>query len=784
MHPGQVIAAFLAFLLFAGVGGVLAAGLVMPVVAATGSVTQASSELFDDLPGELGSEEMSEQSVILDRNGKLLARFYMWNRIVVPMEKIDPIMGQAVIAIEDKRFFEHGGIDTEGLMRAAFTNLSGGALQGGSTLTQQYVKNVLVEHSRVSDDPEAYVEATDPTLGRKLREAKMAISLEKSRSKEEILEGYLNVAQFGASVWGVEAAARHYFSHSAEEMTPAEAAVLAGVTNAPNKYDPVLNPENSKKRRDLVLRKMLEQDFITQEEYDEAVEIEIEDMLDVNSAPSGCAAAKNAAYFCDYVKRVIQNDETFGEDRTERTKLLMQGGLTITTTLDPKMQKEAHRALVDAIPESDPSKISNAVTTVEPGTGEILAMAQNTRFGKASKKRPRATEVNFNTDKDYGGSNGFQTGSTFKAFVLASWLESGKSLHDMVDAPPRKTFPASSWTYDGCRSWATDTTIRNIEPSAGRMSVLDATKRSSNTGYVTMANQMNMCNIGKLAASMGLQRADGPTDAGEPLRYNTTFVIGTNELSPLRMASAFATFAANGTYCEPRAILSIKDADDNELPVPEANCEDVLSPKVTAGVTHALQAVAGPGGTGSAAKLPGRPTAGKTGTSNNDYDAWFVGYIPQAATAVWVGHSESQTSMFNSTINGRFYSQVFGGAIAAPIWNDYMARAVEDWEVKDFPKADDKVIYGERKPVPTVLGQDIDAAKQTLTSAGFDVKVGEEGYSERFPEDSVGWQSSTGRERPGATITIRPSAGPEPDKDKDKDKDSDDDDDSDESDDE
>src|SRR5699024_9148793 len=193
-----------------------------------------------------------------------------------------------------------------------------------------------------------------------------------------------------------------------------------------------------------------------------------------------------------------------------------------------------------------------------------------------------------------------------------------------------------------------------------------------NTGYVTMANQMNMCDIGKMAASMGLQRADGPTDDGEPLRYNTTFVIGTNELSPLRMAAAFATFAANGTYCEPRAILSIKDADDNELSVPDAACEDVLSPKVTAGVTHALQAVAGPGGTGSAPELPGRPTAGTTETRNNGDAAWFVGYIPQAYAAVWVRHSESQPSMFNSAINGRFYSQVFGGAIAAPICNDYM----------------------------------------------------------------------------------------------------------------
>ncbi len=762
MNPGQVIAAFLAFLLFAGVGGVLAAGLVMPVVATTGSVAQASSELFDDLPSELGSEEMSEQSVLRDRNGKVLARFYMWNRIVVPLDKVDPRMSKAVMAIEDHRFYEHGGVDAEGLMRAAFTNLSGGSLQGGSTLTQQYVKNVLVENSRAADDQEAYIQATDTTLGRKLREAKMAISLEKTRSKDEILEGYLNIAQFGASVWGVEAASRHYFSHSAAEMTVAEAALLAGITNAPNKYDPVLNPENSIERRDRVLLRMREEGFISTSEYEEALETPLEEMLDVSNSPSGCAAAKGAAYFCDYVKRVIQNDETFGETRAERTQLLMQGGLNITTTLDPKMQKEAHRALVETIPENDASGISTAATTVEPGTGEILAMAQNTTFGKATDDRPRATEVNFNTDQNYGGSNGFQTGSTFKAFVLAAWLDAGKSLHDTLDTPPVKNFAANSWTYRGCTNYSDDYKSTNIEPSAGRLSVLEATKRSSNTGFVTMANQLNMCDIGATAEAMGIQRATGPTKFGDPLEYNPSFVVGSNELSPLRMAGAFATFAANGTYCEPVAILSVTDADGNELPVPESTCSEAISPTVSAGVTHALQQVAGPGGTGSAAQLPGRPTAGKTGTSDKDRDAWFVGYIPQASTAVWIGHSEEQTSMFHSTINGRYYPQVFGGVLAAPIWRNYMEPAVSDLEVKDFPKAAEKTIYGERKPVPSVIGQSVQQAQQTLQQAGFSVSVGAAGHSERFPAGAIGWQSSTGRERPGTLITIRPSAGPEP----------------------
>lgn len=769
MHPGQVVAAFLAFLMFAGVGGVLAAGLLMPMVAAAGSVTQASSELFDDLPSELGSEDMSEQTVLLDRNGDVLARFYMWNRIVVPMDKIDPIMSDAVIAVEDHRFYDHGGIDTEGLMRAAFTNLSGGDLQGGSTLTQQYVKNVLVEHSRISDDQEAYIQATDTTLGRKLREAKLAISLEKSRTKDEILEGYLNIAQFGASVWGVEAASRNYFSHSAEELTPAEAALLAGITNAPNKYDPLLNPDNALERRDRVLKRMLDQGFINEEEYEEGINTDLEDMLDVNETPSGCVTAKESAYFCDYVKRVIQNDEIFGETRADRTQLLMQGGLTIKTTIDPEMQKQAKKSLEEYVPENDPSGISNAISTVEAGTGEILAMTQNTTYGKKSKKNRRSTELNFNTNSEYGGSTGFQSGSTFKAFVLTAWLESGKSLQEMVQAPPQNEFARHTWNYDGCFDYRDDYKVTNIEQSASRLSVLDATRRSSNTGYVYMANQLNMCDIGEVAESMGVHRASGPDEQGNLLKYNPSFVLGTNEIAPLSMAAAFATYAANGTYCEPVAIISITDSDGNELPVPEANCREVISKDVSAGVTHALQAVTDSSGTANQAGIPGRPTAGKTGTSNNNYDAWFVGYVPQAATAVWVGHSEGQESMNYQTIGGRHYGQVYGGAIAAPIWRSYMEPVTKDWEAKDFPSAPDKMVYGERKQVPSVLGQSIDKAEDILNEAGFDVKVGKKGYSDRYPEGVVGWQSSLGRERPGSTITIRPSAGEEPSDSDDKD---------------
>lgn len=757
----RALSAFVAFLLFAALGGVLTAGLVMPAVAAVGQVTEASSRLFDELPSDLGDETMSDQSVLLDRNGDVLARFYLWNRIVVPMDEIAPIMAKAVVAVEDRRFFEHGGVDPEGLMRAAVNNLSGDDLQGASTLTQQYVKNVLVENSRIQKDAESYNEATERSMGRKLREAKLAVAVEKSRSKSEILEGYLNIAQFGVGVWGVEAASQYYFGHPAKDLSISEAALLAGVTNSPSRYDPERNPENSQARRDRVLRLMEQQGIITAEEQKEAASIDVEDMLELHETASGCESAGNSAFFCQYVRDVILDDPVFGETRADRSRLLMQGGLTIKTTIDPTMQKNAYKALTDQIPVNDSSGISNALSTVEPGTGEILAMAQNTPFGKPTKKHPRRTEVNYNTDRDFGGSSGFQVGSTFKAFVLTEWLKSGKSLMDVVNGSPGQTFSRQSWTYDGCTNWADDYSPRNIELGNGRMTVLHATEQSINTAFVNMANQLNMCDIAETAQSMGVHLATGPNQFDDPLNYNPSMVLGANEIAPLTMAAAFATYAANGTYCKPVAILSVTDRDGNELPVPEADCKEVLDPKIASTVNYALNKVTDPGSTGAAARLSNRPVAGKTGTANDDMAAWFVGYIPQASTAVWVGHSEGSKPMMRVTINGQYYSLVYGGKMAAPIWHNYMEPSVKDWKVEKFSSPQDKLIYGERKQVPWVLGMSEEDAKARLESAGFRVKVGSPGLSDQYPnKGEVAWQSTTGKTKPGAEVTIRVSAGP------------------------
>ncbi|MDD9205434.1 transglycosylase domain-containing protein, partial [Georgenia sp. 10Sc9-8] len=403
----------IAFVLVAVLGGVLTAGIVMPAVGAAGAVTSASTNLFEELPTELEVPQASEQSVILAGDGSHLATFYFENRIVVPLEEIAQPMRDAVVAVEDRRFYEHNGVDTEGTARALVENVFGDELQGASTLTQQYVKNVLIEQGRIAGDEDAIAAATETTISRKLREAKLAISLEQQVSKDAILTGYLNIAQFGPSHYGVESAANYYFNKSAADLTIAESAMLARITQSPAKWDPVRNPENAKDGRDTVLGTMLRNGFITQEQFDEASAVPIEEMLDPQRTPRGCAVAGNAAYFCDYVVDEILGSEVFGETEDERRQLLNRGGLIIRTTLDRERQADAMAALTAEVPVNDPSGIKSALSSVEPGTGHILAMAQTTPYGRASEEQPGATEMNLNAGTDHGGGDGFQTGSTF-----------------------------------------------------------------------------------------------------------------------------------------------------------------------------------------------------------------------------------------------------------------------------------------------------------------------------------------------------------------------------------
>jgi len=760
VRPPQLIALLLAFLLVAGIGGILSAGMLLPAVATAGAVSTASTELFQDLPDELEIPDPSQQSVILDAEGNTLATFYAENRILVGYDEISPHMRDAVVAIEDHRFFDHNGVDLEGIMRAMVSNIGGEAPQGASTITQQYVKNVLIEESRITNNSELYVEATQTEgmagIARKLREARYAIALEQRSSKEEILTGYLNIAQFGPSQWGVEAAAHYYFNKTAAELDIAESALLAGITQSPARWDPVRNPENALQRRNMVLRRMHNEGMITAAEYEAAREIAIDDMLDVQTTPRGCGVAGDAAFFCQYVVNEILNSDTYGETREERRQLLNRGGLVIHTTLDPDKQRAAFEAVTGTIPIGDESGVDMALSAIEPGTGHIIAMAQNSNFGQSSKDDPTATQVNYNVGQSHGGGLGFHSGSTFKVFTLIQWLREGNSLMQRINSDNRH-FERSDWTISCAPEVADKWSPKNLEGAGGGyMTVMDSTRLSVNTSFVVMASQMDLCDIRDVAADMGVRSGDGAELTPMP-----SMILGTNNVTPLSMANAYATLASGGIACEPIAITSVTNADGEEIPVPGPRCERVLEESVVNGVNHALQTVTRPGGTGSGAHIPGRPTAGKTGTANDDKHAWFIGYTPQLSAAVWMGHADRDREMLRITINGRWYDRIWGGRLAAPTWRDFMVEAIEDMPVEQFRGASDRVIHGERITIPHVVGRSVSDAATMLENAGFSVRIAPPADSP-WPQGVVSSVSPTGRALRGETVTIVPSTGQQP----------------------
>lgn len=678
VNPFQALALLLTFVLLAGVGGLLMAGMIIPVAAATSTVTNSGVEAFNDLPTELEPQPLAQVSYIYASDGTtLLARYYSDNRVVVGLDEISPNLQHAAIAIEDRRFYTHGGIDPKGMARALVSNLRSSDTQGASTLTQQYVKNVLIDQAKRAGDTQAVNAASEATAARKLREAKLAIALEKRMTKDEILEGYLNIAQFGASVYGVETAAQRYFGVSAKDVSIVQAATIAGITQSPNANDPLKFPDVSERRRNQVLGAMYSEQYITKEEYDAARATPLADTLNpqpINQGCEGAGGAINAGYFCDYVTKVLIQDTAFGDDLQGRIDQLYDGGLNIVTTLNPGIQDIVNRELNASLPVDNEYGFAIAGVSVDPTNGHILAMSQNRTFGNDGSA-PGTTEVNFSTDRAHGGSGGFQPGSTFKAFVLAQWFESGRTLRESVSAN-HKVWKASDFvaTPGSCEAGLRGTTWepRNSDgQGSGSMSVERATRFSVNTAFATMQSQLNLCDIAALADRVGFV----PAEPGTTTVPRMSMVLGTQETSPLSMASAYGTFANEGTHCTPIAILSVTKADGSTITPPAANCSPELSTATTNAVNYSLEQVLTDGGA-KKSRLANRTAAGKTGTTNDNKDAWFVGYTREVSTAIWMGDPLKVRSLAGSTINGTFYRNVYGSDIPAPTWKRIMDQVV------------------------------------------------------------------------------------------------------------
>ena len=656
-------------------GGVLLAFMLLPLVGGVGVLTRDVVKDFESLPDALSTPPLPQRSLILASDGSILATLYYQNRVEVPIDSISPFMRQATVAIEDSRFLDHNGVDARGVLRSLASNVEAGDIeQGSSTLTMQYVKNVLVNQASTADELDA---ARGDSAARKLREIRYALGLEKIFTKAEILERYLNIAYFGAGAYGVEAAARRYFSKPAADLDLAEAATLAGIVQQPTAYDPLRNPELSTTRRNVVLKRMAELGFVSQGEADRAALVPMDRVLKPSLTNNGCTASY-APYFCDYVVQTIRKDPTFGATPEEREAFLRRGGYTIRTTLDPAAQRGAMDTLESYIPMNDDSKRATAISMVEPGTGNVLVMAQNREWGTKGRGK---TTYNYNVERDMGGTIGMQAGSTFKIFPLAAALEAGISPYEYIPSYSPKTFTE----FRNCTTGKKykPVTVRNSTTS-GTLDMARATAYSTNTYFMTIEERTGICRPAEIAESMGVRLGNG-----DPLLRVPTLAIGTLEVTPLAMANAYATFAAHGIYCKPVVILDIRDREGTPLPAPDGDCERVIKRDVADTVTVMLNGVVNgsiSGRTGADMALEDRQVAGKTGTTNDSAAVWFAGFTPQIAAAVWVGDPRGGYAypMKQVTVNGQYYDQVFGGTLPGPIWRDAMELALKGKEPVDF----------------------------------------------------------------------------------------------------
>jgi penicillin-binding protein 1A len=606
---------------------ILVAMLAVPPV--LGGVAVATY-LFMDLPASLPTERPqadSRTSVVYAADGKAIGEFReVETRVPIPADEIPEVMKKAAIAAEDHEFFEHGGVDWQGIVRAFWADIRKRSLeQGGSTITQQLVKNLYTGGER--------------TVVRKAKEALIAAQVERAMSKDDILARYLNTVYMGDSVFGVEAAAHSYFRKSAKELTLSEAALLAGVLPAPSRYSPRRHPEASERKRLIVLDSMQRYGLATPEEVARAKAAK----PDVKPHPQ---IVGKYPYFLDYLRVYLLDVKKMSPD------LLYRGGLRIETSLEPNLQDQAQKVVKRTLPDAKDPEAS--LVSVEPQTGFVRALVGGRDFEES--------KVNLALGK-LGGGSGRQAGSAFKPFVLARALDAGVSPNKVYSAP-------SSITPRGFLK-----PVQNYEGgSYGSATITRATWKSINTVFVQLIVDVGIRQTAELAKRVGITSID----LNKPVYGG--IAIGTQEVSPLDMASAFGTFANRGLRAEPTPVLRILDKDGKvvEDNTKGLRSDRVLEEAVADNVTNILKGVI-TSGTGTRAEL-GRPAAGKTGTSQNYENAWFCGYTPTLSTAVWMGYPKGNLPMRG--IHGT--ARVAGGTLPTKMWHDFMAEAMRGVPVTEF----------------------------------------------------------------------------------------------------
>ena len=659
-------------LVFLGVmagASVLFALALLPSVGAAGKAFERVSAEFTALGSDTDVRfpRFPERSNVYAADRTLLATlFFDENRKYVKLKDLAPVARQAVLAIEDSSFYQHHGVDTLAVFRAAIKNFLAGEIeQGASTVTQQLARNAFPSVG------------TERTIARKMIEARVAMLIEDTYTKDQILELYLNRVYFGRGTYGLGTAAEFYFSRKPSELTLPEAAMLAGLIASPEKFNPVKDMAAATERRNQVLNRMAVLGMIE----DDVAEETMAQPIELNLKPP---TKTRAPFFVDFIKRAILDDPRFGATREQREQLLFQGGLRIHTTLEPKLEKHGLKVIKDHLPDkADPE---SAIASLDTRTGAIKALVSSTKYDKS--------QVNLATGQ---GGTGRQIGSSMKITTLVAGFEQG--------IPQMKVYNgANGIVVDEC---IPPYSVNNADGSGGYMNLWQATQRSVNAVFVQLSVDAGLDKLVEVGHRMGIK---------SPLNAFCSLTLGTSEVTPLEMANVFQTVANEGKRCEPYAIARIEDRDGKEFfKQGKDNCRQAIDKKIAITVVNMLKQVTS-AGTGTAAALAEWAEFGKTGSTNDLKDATFGGCTRQVCSFVWVGHQKALIPMTN--VHGR---RVFGGTFPAEIWHDFMQFAMKGKKALDWPPAPKP----ESATVPDVLGKTEEEAMEILAEAGFTAKAKE-----------------------------------------------------------
>ncbi|MPZ84796.1 MAG: PASTA domain-containing protein [Actinophytocola sp.] len=772
--------------------GVLMAGMLFPVVGALGVVSNRASDTIDSVSADLVATDPPLITTITDAKGKAIAYLYDQYRVPVRPDQISPEMKAALISVEDRRFYEHNGVDWKGTVRALISNQTGEDVQGASTLTQQYVKNYLINvvyrdqlGSDTEDDPTKKIErerAQEQTVTRKLREARLAIQLEQSMSKEEILAGYLNVVEFTDRVFGVGAAARAYFKTTANKLTVAQSALLAGMVNNPSLYNPWRRPKETLERRNFVIDKMVETHSLSEENATAAKKEPLGIVPDPLKPAANCVGAgPDYGFFCQYVEDYLKKIG-FTEDQ------LYTGGYTIKTTFDASATRIAKRAAERQVPKNTPG-INNAMAIVRPGKErhEVTALVSNRDYGLDVKAGQ--TQIAY----PYGVQNKFGAGSIYKIFTSAAFLEKGGGINNVIQTPATHVSKIFKGGGESCPSTGEPETrwycVKNAGKYGSTMTLQKALATSPNTGFVILEERVGMDAVVEMASRLGMRdtmatnlsgvkpnpKADRQEERFSQTEFfrskpnspgNAAFTLGPAPLSTLELANVGATLMSGGVWCPPTPLVEVLDRNGKKVNYSEQPCEQVVSAGLANTLVAGLSRDDTEGTSANAARRYGwtRPMLGKTGTTQQYKSAGFVGATPQLSGAVLTFNDSPKPEGICDhdpnppSLCGVEGGNIYGGKVPARTWFDAMTQIHTNAPVKPLPPVDKRYVDGgPNSQVPNVVGRSEQDATARLQQAGYKVDTREINSAQQ--KGTVVSQTPRGSALPGETITLRISTG-------------------------